>query len=280
MAEDAAAPADEQAQATLGGGRVAGPARGVVLRQGVAKIVERRAAGDQGFDKRRQRLAEIDEDPFVVRAQRCAECLPVGAGEAGVRTDQTSRARRPDTHFALVQKRPQILRPQIILRAVPAEPAVETQVEQAEGVAVDRPVAPAARPSVRPALRRPVAGGAGDRSGDRQTRVEEQHPPERNGGRLARNPVARIDHDRRRPRPLAQDATSFFGSEVDGLRRNSRGDSKYTGYKRRSGQIPGLPDATVFVGAPPTHSSTISAVSFSRPAGPAISRMSCHRPGM
>ena len=280
MTEDAATPSDEQAQAAFRGGRVAVQADSVVFRQGIPKFVERRAAGEQGFEKRRQRLAEIDEDPFVVRARRCAEGLPVGAGEAGVRTDQPCRARRPDTHFALVQQGPQILSPQIILRAVPAEPAVEAQVEQAEGVAVDRPVAPAARPSVRPPLRRPVTGGAGDRSGDRQARVEEQHPPERNGGRLARNPVARIDNDRRRPRPLAQDAASFFSGEVDGLRRKSRGDSKYTVYNSRSGQIPGLPDATVPVGAPPIHSSTISAVSFSRPAAPAISRMSCHRPGM
>ena len=57
MAEEAVAPADEQAQAAHGGGGIAGLAGRIVARQGVAEIVERRAAGDSGFQERRQCLA-------------------------------------------------------------------------------------------------------------------------------------------------------------------------------------------------------------------------------
>ena len=66
------------------GGGIAGPAGRIVARQGVAEIVERRAAGDLRFQERRQCLAEIDEDPCVVCAGRYAESAPVAAGKLPV----------------------------------------------------------------------------------------------------------------------------------------------------------------------------------------------------
>jgi len=87
MAQGAVAPADEQAQAAPGGGGIAGPGGCIVARQGVAEIVERRAAGDLGLQERRQCLAEVDEYSFVVRAGRCAESAPVAAGKLPVGAD-------------------------------------------------------------------------------------------------------------------------------------------------------------------------------------------------
>ena len=70
MAEGAVAPADEQFEAAPGRGGIARLAGGVVARERVAEIVERRPAGDLDLQERRQRLAEIDENPCVVRAGR------------------------------------------------------------------------------------------------------------------------------------------------------------------------------------------------------------------
>ena len=145
MAEGAVAPADEQAQAAPGGGRIAGPTGRIVAGQGVAEIIERRPAGDLGFQERRQCLAEIDENPCVVCAGRYAESAPVAAGKLPVGADQPRRAAGADTHFAPVEQGPQVLRPQRVLRSVPAEPPVEPQVEQAGCVAVDGPVPTASR---------------------------------------------------------------------------------------------------------------------------------------
>ena len=233
MAQGAVAPADEQAQAAPGGGGIAGLAGRIVARQGVAEIVERRAGGDLGFEERRQCLAEIDENPCVVCAWRYAESAPVAAGKLPVGADQPRRAAGADAHFAPVEQGPQVLRPQRILRAVPAEPAVEAQVEQAGRVAVDGPVPAAARQAVGPGPVRRVAGCARDRAGERQARIEEQRPAEGDGGRCAGNPVARIGPRGRRPRPVAQDPAFFLGGEVE--RRRRRGDAgKYAEYNRKS----------------------------------------------
>ena len=98
VAESAVAPADEEAKAALGGSRVAGLAGRIALGQGVAEVVERGAAGDLGLQERGERLAEIDEYPFVVRAGRYAERAPVAAGELLVGAGSAAprrRGRRP-----------------------------------------------------------------------------------------------------------------------------------------------------------------------------------------
>ena len=285
MAEEAVAPADEQAQAAHGGGGIAGLAGRIVARQGVAEIVERRAVGDPGFQERRQCLAEIDEHPCIVRTGCCAERAPVAAGELPVGADQQRRAAGADAHFTPVEQGAQILRPQRVLRAVPAEPAIETQVEQAGRVAVDGPVPAAARQTVGPGPIGPVAGCAGDRAGERQARLEEQRPAEGDGGRFAGHPVARIGSRGRRPRSVAQDPALFLGGEVERRRRRSGagkdGDAgKHAEHNRDSRQPGGQPGGDGRAGAPRRHSGTVSAVSFSRPAAPRTSRMSCQRPGM
>ena len=223
VAEGAVAPADEEAKAALCGSRVAGPAGRIALGQGVAKVIERRAAGDLRFQERGERLAEIDEYPFVVRPGRHAERAPVAAGKRPVGADQPCRAAGADAHFAPVEEGAQVLRPQRVLRAVPAEPAAEAQVEKARCVAVDGPVPAAARKAVCPSPVRPVAGCAGDRAGERQARLEEQRPAEGDGGRFAGNPVARIGPQGRRPRPVAEDPPCFLGGEFE--RRRRRGDA-------------------------------------------------------
>ena len=285
MAQGAVAPADEQAQAAHGGGGIGGPAGRIVARQGVAEIVERRAAGDLGYQERRQCLADVDEDPFVVRAGRCAESAPVAAGKLTVGADQPRRAAGADAHFAPVEQGPQVLRPQRVLRAVPTEPAVEAQVEEARRIAVDGPVPAAARQAVGPGPVRRVAGCAGDRAGDRQARIEEQHPAEGDGGRLTGHPVARIGPRGRRPRPVAQDPAFLLGGEVERRRRPGGAErhadaGKQTECNRKSRQPGGQPGGDGRAGAPGRHSSTVSAVSLSRPAAPRTSRMSCQRPGM
>ena len=275
MAEGAVAPAHEQAQAAPGGGGVAGLAGRIVARERVAELVERRAAGDLRFQERRQRLAEIDEYARVVRAGRVAERAPVAAGKLRVGADQPRRAAGADTHFAAVEQGSEILRPERVLRAVPAEPAVEAQVDQAGRVAVDGPVPAAARQAVGPGPVRRVAGCAGDRARERQARIEEQCPAEDDGGRLAGNPVARIGLRGRRPRPVAQDPAFFLGSEVE-RRRRRRDARKHADCYCESRQPGGDGRAET----PGRHSSTVSAVSFSRPAAPRTSRISCQRPGM
>ena len=106
----------------------------------------------------------------------CAECVPVAAGKLSVRADQPRRAVRADAHFAPVEQGPEILRPKRVLRAVPAEPAVEPQVEQAERVAVHGLLSSA--------LRQPVGPG-----------------PVRRGGRLRRRPCRRSTGADRRTAP-------------------------------------------------------------------------------
>ena len=279
MAEGAVAPADEQAQAARRSGGIARQTDRIAAGQCVAELIERRAAGDLGFQERRQCLAEIDENPCVVRAGRFAERAPVAAGELPVGADQPRRAAGADTHFARVEEGSQVLRPQRVLRAVPAEPAVEAQVEQAGRVAVDDPVPAAARQAVGPGPVRRMTGCAGDRAGDRQAGIEEQRPAEGDGGRFAGDPVARIGLQGRRPRPVAQDPAFFLGGEVE--RRRRRGDArKYADDDRKSRQRSGQPGGERRAGASGYHSSTVSAVSFSRPSAPRTSRISCQRPGM
>src|SRR5918993_2652072 len=64
VAGAAVALADEDLQPALGGFRIAGR---LSAREGVPKFVERRAAADQRLLERRQCLADVDENLFVIR---------------------------------------------------------------------------------------------------------------------------------------------------------------------------------------------------------------------
>ena len=91
-----------------------------------------------------------------------------------------------------VHDRVDALRPQAVGGAGPAEPAIEPEIGERDGVAVDQRAASAARLAVGERFCRIMAGRARLPAIDGQARVEEQPAAQRNGVRIARIAVAGI----------------------------------------------------------------------------------------
>src|SRR5882672_1121646 len=71
------------------------------------------------------------------RSSDLPEGLTVAAGEIAVAANEFRHARRAHPQLARIEDRVDALRPQTVVRAVPAEPAVITDVDDAGRVAVD-----------------------------------------------------------------------------------------------------------------------------------------------
>ena len=122
--------------------------------------------------------------------------------------------RRPE--LLVVQDRADAVRPQAVGGARPAKPAVEAQVGERDGVAVDAGEADAPLAAVGEGARRVVTGGAGALAVSGEARVEEQLPPERDRGRVAGDAIAGVAIERRRPRPVRQDRRALGVAEGGG----------------------------------------------------------------
>ena len=142
---------DEQPQAALRRDRVALRRRAVAAREPIAEGIERRALAGQRFLVGRQRLAGIDHRRLVVGRRRVAEGQRVQALEVLVIAQGLGDVRGIGAHLARIEHRPDALRPQRVVAAVPAEPVLQAHVEQA-GVLRAPVSAPRAR--ARPSVKR------------------------------------------------------------------------------------------------------------------------------
>jgi len=124
-------------------------------------------------------------------------------------------------HLARIEQRADALRPQAVVAAVPAVPAIKADVHHGRRVAVDRLEAEAARPCVLEVAEGDVAGGAEHRAGAGETRLEEQALAERDRLGLAGDAVARILARCRRPGTVSENPLSFFVGKDDQLARHA-----------------------------------------------------------
>ena len=205
----------------------------IAARERVPKLVEGRTTAFERLLIRGERLADADEHRLVVRgrgAERGGECAP----QLGVVAHQRGDALRARTHLARVEQRPDALRPERVVRAVPAEPAVKADVHHGRRVAVHGLEAERPRAAVGEAAPRLVAGRAEDPAAPRQPRAEEQPLTERDRLGLARPAVGRVARRRLRPRSVREDAGSFSGRERDRV----AGASGAEGEHRQAGEDP------------------------------------------
>src|SRR5207237_9929493 len=95
---------------------------------------ERVAPPQEGVVECRERLADIGEHPLVVRRHRSTERALIVRGIA--RAYQRRDMRGARAHLARLEERPDALRPETVVRAVPAIAAIERDVQEARRVAL------------------------------------------------------------------------------------------------------------------------------------------------
>jgi len=195
----ALAAADEEPESAQRGGRIAGHRRRVVAHQRIPEVVEGRACGDERFLERGERLAHVHQHRHVVRGRRASERMAVVAREHPRAAHHARHRLRRHAHLARLQDRPDALRPEVVARAVPAEPMRVPHVGDRRRVAFGDAEADPPLVAVGPGLLRLVARGAGDEPVLRQARVEEQPLAERDRAPLCRRAVRRVTRPRRRP---------------------------------------------------------------------------------
>src|SRR5579862_2222183 len=174
--------------------------------------------------------------------------------------------------FAPIEQRPHALRPQIVIRAVPAEPAVITHVEQARSVAVDFFEPDAQFASIDEILVRRVTTRARQRIAAGQPLLEEQALAQCNCRGLAGNAIARIARPRQRPRPMLQNQADF-----------SRRELWQAAVVVGGGKLPWQPDYNCRGKQEMRaryHSITMLCVRRSVPAAPCTSKLRSQLPGM
>src|SRR5207253_7710047 len=132
---------------------------------------ERCTATDQCLLVRRERLAYLGQHFFIAASK--AELAANG---------RDARGRR--AHLARLEEGPDALCGQAVARTVPAKAAIEADVEKAGRVAVSLLDAEGARLAVLEGLVGNVTGGAEDRAGARERRIEEQALAQRDRFRL------------------------------------------------------------------------------------------------
>src|SRR5688500_9985067 len=188
MAGAAVAFSDEDLQTPLRRQRVS--AVGLPALEGIAEPVERGSPADQRLLERGERLSGIDQQ-FLIRLFRwMAEGFPVFGWKQGTNHARDMSGAR--SHLARIEERPQALRPQAVLRAVPAVPAIEARVHHGGRVPVDELEAEGARPRVLEAAEGRVAGGAQDRARAREPRLEKELLAERDRRGLSGDAVRRV----------------------------------------------------------------------------------------
>ena len=117
---------DEERRAALRSRRIArGRSRSAALER-VAELVERRAAAQECFLEGGERLADIAEHLLVIRRHRSAERALIV--DCIARANQRRDLRRRGAHLARLEERPDALRPETVVRAVPAIAAIERDV--------------------------------------------------------------------------------------------------------------------------------------------------------
>ena len=284
MAGGASALADEDLQASLRRGRIAGHGHPVAPLERIAEFVERRAARRYGLLEGCQGLGHIDQHGIGrVRRERRAEqsCVGRGDGCIGGQPLAYQLGRRPE--LLLVEHRADALRPEAVGSPGPAEPAVEPEVGERDGVAVDAGEPDAAVAAVGKEAGRIVAGRARAPAVAGEARVREQLLAERNGGGVAGDTVARVERSRLRPGPMRQDGRSLHLAELYrrlGFRRQRRaaGD-RQRGKGSDSGERPHGPSVTSCVRRVRVSPWTRSNVSRHVPAMCSISPVTRNRPG-
>ena len=228
----AAPAAEEQRQPALRGLRIACRGLTVATRDRIAEVVEGRAAAAQRGLPGGQRLGHVDGDPFIVGAGCLAEGGDVALAQRRCVAHGARHLCQATAHLARIEQRAQALRPQVVVGAVPAVPALQVQVVQRQRVAVAARQACASRPAVAEAQRGLVAAGAGDAAVGRQRRLVEQLPAEGDGRRLAPDPVRRVGLQRRWPGAEGQDARDVVVVQRRG-QRVGRGQQRHRGKQRR-----------------------------------------------
>jgi hypothetical protein len=142
---------------------------------------------------------------------------PVVAGKGGIATQYPRRARRASSHLPPVEDGPQAGRPQVVMAAVPAEPALVAHVEQTRRVAcARRPGRDSWRGRPGSRVRGSMAGGAGDAAVGRQAWFEEQVVAEADCSGIAGGAIAGIRRPCRRPGAVRCDALEFRRAEFLG----------------------------------------------------------------
>ncbi len=209
--------AEEQAQAALRRRRIGGGRLRIALPQGVAEAVEGRRRRDQGLLPGGDGFRDIHHEVRVVGIGRFAEGPAVMACQHGFAAQGPRHARRLAAHFARVEDGPQAGRPQTVVAAIPAEPALVAHIEQARRVADagDQPARHGA--AILEAARRVVATGAGQAPAGRKARMEKQIMAEAYRRGMGRHPVAGIGGPLQRPWAMGRDPFEFGGIEADGF---------------------------------------------------------------
>src|SRR5437764_10905275 len=133
VAAAAARLADEERCAALRSRRIARGRSRIAALERVAEFVEWRAAAHQCFLEGGERLADIVEHPLVIRRHQSAERALIVVCVA--RANQRRDMRRGGAHLARLEERPDALRPETVVRAVPAIAAIERDVQEARRVA-------------------------------------------------------------------------------------------------------------------------------------------------
>src|SRR5438034_764820 len=135
VADAAIGLADEERRAALRCRRIADRGDGVAALERIAEFIERRAAADERLLVGGQRLADVDERLFIILGNGAREGAFIVARIA--RAHHGSDVRGRCAHLARIEYRPHTLRPQAVVRAVPAVPAILADVDQARRVALD-----------------------------------------------------------------------------------------------------------------------------------------------
>jgi len=115
------------------------------------------------------------------------EGSPAQTGQVRILRKQLLERSGARTHFLRIGQRPHHEGPQGIGRTIPAEPVLQTDIEQTLGIAIERAAmgGRAARATICKAQVGPVAAGTRALSIGRQPRVVEQPSPEFDGCRMS-----------------------------------------------------------------------------------------------
>ena len=226
---------------------------------------------DQRLLERGERLRHADQHLFVVGGRRRAERALPAAGEVGFGAHDLRDRRRRHAHLARIEQRSEALRPQVVVRAVPAVPALAGDVDDGRRVAVERREPDRLRLAVGPVAARLVAARAGHELVRREPRVEEEPLAERDRVGVAGEPVRRIARRRGRPRSVREDLRDLLGREGDGRAVVAPGGRRERD-ERGEGDDGGRCRAL--------HFSVSSAVTRSTRRPSPTSNTNCQRPGM
>ncbi len=186
----------------------------VAAHERVAEVVECRSRACQRLVVRRECLADVDRDGFVVCRSVRVRTLSDSRSQRRIVANAGSDMRDVGAHLARIEQRPDALRPQAVVRAVPAVPAMKPDVEHASAYC-DRP---RSRPKARA---RAVLERAHGRDGRWRTAPSRcpRAAARRTAARRARSPRACRTRDcadrraRRRPRSVRRDARDLVVAE-------------------------------------------------------------------